>query len=414
MIFAEIPSNDSERVECLKNLRILDTESERIYNDLVDLAAEMAGVPICLVSLIDKHRQWFKAKVGITAMETPRNISFCSHAILSDQPMIVRNALEDPRFFDNPLVTGSLKVRFYAGFPIILANGLGVGTLCLIDHKSNDLNSFQIKALTILRDQINAHFNARASEIARQDYQTLIEHQKLKIASAAKMASLGEMAAGIAHEINNPLAAMLAWAGEIKSQSKKGTLQLEKAIQMGDSIERIGLRISKTIQALKNFAREGSTAPLENCCLNDIIEETLDLCRQRFEKNQIQLVFKVPLQPIYINARAVEISQVLLNLLNNAFDAVALQHQKWVKCEVIQKEKQVDISILDSGFCPPLEIRDKIMNPFFTTKPVGQGTGLGLSISQRIAQAHGGSLFLDQNEIHTNFILRLPLEKIAA
>ena len=107
------------RLDTLRALKILDTAAEESYDELVELAASIAGTQIALISLVDTDRQWFKARHGLDASETPRDISFCGHAILKpDQPLIVNDTLSDERFADNPLVTGDPKIRFYAGIPI--------------------------------------------------------------------------------------------------------------------------------------------------------------------------------------------------------------------------------------------------------------------------------------------------------
>jgi GAF domain-containing protein len=128
----DLPEDEVYRLEALKSLDLLDSQEEPDFNSAVHLGRALFGVPICLISLIDADRQWFKAKVGLDAAETPRDISFCGHAILGRDALVILNALEDPRFADNPLVTGPPNIRFYAGAPIRLPSGYCIGTLCLI------------------------------------------------------------------------------------------------------------------------------------------------------------------------------------------------------------------------------------------------------------------------------------------
>lgn len=127
-----IPADDVYRLMALRSLDLLDTAPDQAFDDIVQLAAAMFDVPICLVSLVDEQRQWFKARVGIDATETSREFSFCAHAINRDETLVVLNALEDARFAENPLVIGPPNIRFYAGAPITLPNGYRIGTLCLI------------------------------------------------------------------------------------------------------------------------------------------------------------------------------------------------------------------------------------------------------------------------------------------
>ena len=136
-----MPLDETTRLMSLHSLRILDTEPEERFDRITRMAQRLFKVEICLVSLVDSERQWFKSKQGLDACETPRNISFCGHAILHDDLFVVRNAAEDERFADNPLVTAPPNIRFYAGCPIHGPNGHRIGTFCLIDSKPRDLSA---------------------------------------------------------------------------------------------------------------------------------------------------------------------------------------------------------------------------------------------------------------------------------
>jgi GAF domain-containing protein len=140
MQIAAIPINESDRLRSLRELKLLDTAAEPQFDAIVNAAALICGTPISLISLIDTNRQWFKANHGLeAATETPRELAFCAHAILSDELLEVTDATQDARFFDNPLVTGSPDIRFYAGVPLTLKDGSQIGTLCVIDSVSKQL-----------------------------------------------------------------------------------------------------------------------------------------------------------------------------------------------------------------------------------------------------------------------------------
>lgn len=159
---APLPENESERLRRLHSLEILDTLPEPSYDDITFLASEIAGTPISLVSLVDTDRQWFKSRQGLDAIETPRSQAFCAHAILKpEETMVIADTLEDDRFAENPLVTGDPNIRFYAGAPLVLSDGLPLGTLCVIDQQPRTLTANQQRALEALSRQVVAQIELR-------------------------------------------------------------------------------------------------------------------------------------------------------------------------------------------------------------------------------------------------------------
>jgi len=161
---ASDPAYEEERLQALHNLDILDTPQEQEFDELVQLAAEICSVPISTFTLIDKDRQWFKASVGVSHKENPRDISFCAHAIREQELLIVENSTLDARFKNNPLVTGQPGIRFYAGMPVHTPGGFAVGTLCVIDTVPRKLTEDQKRALMILARQVIARMELRAKQ----------------------------------------------------------------------------------------------------------------------------------------------------------------------------------------------------------------------------------------------------------
>ncbi|WP_107668528.1 GAF domain-containing protein [Cyanothece sp. BG0011] len=155
------PAQESERLEALKQYNILDTPSEQAYDDITRLAAFICDVPIALITFVDEKRQWFKAKVGLNVAQTPRDVSFCSQCILSQEMMVVKDTFLDERFKDNPLVIVDPYIRFYAGVPLLTPNDQPLGTLCVIDRQPRELSESQTNALNALARQVMMQLELR-------------------------------------------------------------------------------------------------------------------------------------------------------------------------------------------------------------------------------------------------------------
>ena len=158
---ALLPRNEPERLEALQRYEVLDTGPEQKFDDLTRLASHICQTPIALISLVDAERQWFKSRVGLTTSQTPRSVSFCGHAILEEDVMVVPDTAADPRFADNPMVTGEPNVRFYAGAPLLTPGGHALGTLCVIDRVPHALTPGQLDALRALARQVVAQLELR-------------------------------------------------------------------------------------------------------------------------------------------------------------------------------------------------------------------------------------------------------------
>ena len=185
---APVPDQERARLAALAAYEILDTLPEAAYDDISRLAAQICGTPIALMSLVDRDRQWFKARTGLEPSETPRDVAFCAHAILNPgSVLVVPDAEKDERFAGNPLVTGDPKIRFYAGAPLVTREGLSLGTLCVMDRVPRELTSDQTGALASLSRQVMTQLELRRSVRSllenvdrRHAYEAqLVEHQAL-------------------------------------------------------------------------------------------------------------------------------------------------------------------------------------------------------------------------------------------
>lgn len=238
--------------------------------------------------------------------------------------------------------------------------------------------------------------------------QIIIEEQKHRILHAERMKSLGQMAGGIAHEINTPLAAISLYSSQIEDLIQDSGIQNNDIIEMNQKIQNTVTRIDKIIRGLRALARDGDDDPFEDCSLVKIIQDVMELCSAQFKEKDIVLEVQKIDPSIILKCRFVQIAQVLINLLNNARDAIIGKSGAFVRISAIQHQEHVDIRVTDSGTGIPKEIQAKILEPFFTTKAVGSGTGLGLSIAHSIIVSHKGSLFIDTEAPNTTFVVRLP------
>ncbi len=240
-----------------------------------------------------------------------------------------------------------------------------------------------------------------------------LELARAKSMQNAKMSSLGEMAGGIAHEINNPLSVILCKATAMKEHLiANSSVDIKEMILGLTKVEDTVGRISKIIKGLRAFSRNSEKDPMQRILVSSAIEDTLELCNQTFKNESID--FKINFDPtvkIYVLGRLPQLSQVLLNLLNNSRDAVSGLSVKWIRLDVCVKDEICFLSVVDSGSGIPKLIAEKLMQPFFSTKEIGKGTGLGLSISQAIIVEHKGRLYYDPTSDHTRFVIELPVNE---
>ncbi|MDD4974066.1 MAG: ATP-binding protein [Bacteriovorax sp.] len=234
----------------------------------------------------------------------------------------------------------------------------------------------------------------------------LVEEQRKQAIQSAKLSSLGEMASGIAHEINNPLTIISAIASTLKRP--RGENEVDHKLNNSlDKIIKTVDRIAKIIRGLHAFSRDSYNDPAVETTVQHIIDGTLELCKERLKNNEIDLRV-LSFQDQNIQCREVQIAQVIMNLLNNSLDALEGSIDKWIQIEMTDLGDNVSIAVSDSGKKIPEAISEKMMQPFFTTKAVGKGTGLGLSISKGIIESHNGRFYLNHIAVHTTFIIELP------
>ena len=235
-----------------------------------------------------------------------------------------------------------------------------------------------------------------------------VKIERARAEQSARLAALGEMAGGISHEINSPLAAITGYLALLEIKLKKEVPESDKILDLTSKIKTVIDRIVKIITNLRTFASDKDNSQFEKNSMKKIIEDTSLFCMNRFQNDNVKFTVEIP-EDFTFECQAQQLTQVLLNLLNNSFYAIQDSANKWIHIQAHSDGKTVEIAVTDSGLGIAKDIRDKIMQPFFTTKEIGQGTGLGLSTAQGIIKTHHGRFFYNETSKNTQFVIQLPV-----
>lgn len=240
--------------------------------------------------------------------------------------------------------------------------------------------------------------------------QKIIFEQQSRLEASAKLTAMGEMAGGIAHEINNPLAIILGRVFIIRKAILNNKME-----QVDSSLETITStvhRMQKIVKGLQAFSAGGGHDPFVKVNLKQIVDESVTYCQEVLDKNQVRIELEVG-EEIELECRAIQLSQVFINLIQNSCDAIEQQNDRWIRIWARTAHDVLVLTVTDSGPGIPPEIQKKLMQPFFTTKEVGKGTGLGLSITKGLVNSHRGRFWLNSSAPHTTFVIELPLRQQA-
>jgi signal transduction histidine kinase len=379
----KFPKNEVQRLDAVKSYNILDTLPEIDYDNITKLVANICDVPISLISVLDDNRNFFKSHHGIPFNESPRDISFCGHAILQDEILIVEDARLDERFIDNPLVT-DLEAIFYAGMPLINPEGFNLGSICVFDRKPRVLDDSQIEALKILSQQVVNLFELRKKN-------AILEKAKLELEERNK--KLNSFASHVSHDLKSPLSNIISLTGLLRDENIDNL--------SGDSKEYLAY-IEESTTILKDYidgilihykADELLKSKREDVNLDDLSEDIKQILLTKKDE------LKFPKGLVVNNVNKAALSQILINLVDNA-----LKYNDKPKrlVEITYKSTLLEhqFSVTDNGIGIPKNEQVSVFEIFKTVKnDFGKtSTGIGLSTVKDLVEKLGGNIIVESTE----------------
>lgn len=383
MLKPHIPANEQERLSALYEIGILDTMPEEDFDHITMIASELCQAPMSLVSIIDKERQWFKSAVGVNVTETPRELSFCAHAILNpDELFVVPDSRKDERFHDNPYVTGEPHVAFYAGVPLVTESGHALGTLCVLDKKPKELSDHQKRSLRALANQAAALLELRRkSALLNKREQMLMDTN----------AALERFAYVAAHDLRSPCNRIQALA-ELLQQYLNGDLSPEAA-ELIQYISEVSINMRQMIDGILNHARIAHD--LHQQREKFTVPELAEVVERLIERSETVTV-RFDLSPMTIFSIKSIWIQVLINLINNGIRYNDKQ-TGWVRIQIAENDTEYIVKVLDNGMGIDEGAQERIFELFETggsdvAKSASTGTGIGLHTVKRLVRQLDGTI----------------------
>ncbi|WP_452220760.1 sensor histidine kinase [Lacinutrix salivirga] len=383
MIKPNFPKNERERISCVREYKLLDTLPESDFDNITNLVSAICDVPISLITLLDTERNFLKSHHGLDINESPRDISFCGHAILHNDPIfIVEDSREDERFKDNPLIEG-FKAIFYAGVPLRNEKGLALGTLCVYDHEPRTLSKNQKSALIALGNQVMNLFELRLKNRLLDEAQ-----QELTIRNA----ELNTFASHVSHDLKSPLSNIISLT-ELLKEENNNKLTEESATYL-NYIEESADTLKEYIDGilLHYKASELVNAKNKDVKLESLFENVKNILILKSDE------FKYPTQGTAHNINEAAITQILLNLVDNAF-----KYNNKVKPLVTvnyneNKDSHI-FSVTDNGQGIANDKKEtifKLFNNLDIKDAKGKkGTGIGLFTVKSLVKKLGGEIRLE-------------------
>ncbi len=379
-----IPLNEQERLRALRKYDILDTLPEREFDNLTRLASYITGSPIALISLLDEHRQWFKSRIGFRAAETPRNISFCQHAIMSNELFEVADAMSDRRFRKNPLVTADPHIRFYAGYPLQTSEGYNLGTLCVMDNQPRAMTEEQRQMMRYLAEATISLIEARKTN---QDLEKVLRYKN-------------EFLSNVSHEIRTPMNAILGFS-ELLQRTDLTRDQADHLQAISSAANNLLVVINDILDLSKNEAG-GLELQLTPISPRQVVKQTIQLISQMaFEKKLNLRCIIDPCIPEQVIGDAPRLNQIVLNLLGNAlkFTEEGCISVRLDCLEQTDHDIFLRLSVQDTGPGIPPQNLERIFQRFEQGNEdhdrQTKGTGLGLAIVRMLVELHQGTTWAE-------------------
>ena len=383
MIFPKFPDNEKERIAELKKYNLLDTLSENDFDNITALIAAICEVPISLITLLDSDRNFFKSHFGLDFNQSPRNISFCGHAILQEEEIfIVEDSTKDERFKDNPLVT-EMKAIFYAGVPLVSNNGFKLGSLCVFDHKPRKLSKVQITSLKALAKQVVILFELQKKNKLLTEFQKELQQRNERLVKFSHVVS---------HDLKSPLANITSLTRLLREENIQNLS--EDSNTYLNYIEESSLTLKNYINGILKFykADELIDAQKQDVELKKLFEEISEILMTD------DIVFKFPTEGVLKNVNKAALSQIFLNLVDNSLK-YNLNQQRLVSITYSEEPDFHKFSIKDNGMGIDLGVQEEIFTLFKTTgikdRDGKEGTGIGLATVKSLVSKLGGTIFLE-------------------
>jgi signal transduction histidine kinase len=399
---APLPANEDRRLATLRAYRILDTAPDERFDRLTAFAAELFDVPVALVSLVDAERQWFKSHHGLPVSETPRNISFCTHTILDDEPLVVEDAAEHPLFRNSPLVNAGPQLRFYAGVALTADDGERLGTFCIGDSRPrsfSELDAVRLRRLAaITADELELHR-------ARQQAEEAVAAQTA--ANRLKEKLLGSMN----HEFRTPLNAILGFSQilELNMGKRLGHEELEYVGAIKTAGENL-LHLSDSMMTMARIEAEAASFGTEALSAQALVEEVYALHQPAAAMNGITFLRRACISTAALQANHTHLLRILGNLLSNAFKFTARGGEVTLGCA---SDKGRAIFFVEDTGCGIAADRQR--DAFQSFNRLGRegstvaGLGLGLAIASRLTLAMQGEIGFESREgIGSRFWVSFP------